>query len=449
VVFYSVMKQWHAGVLLCCAIFSVCFFIYFEQRLGFMWKMSSPKTTSLHRVEEVKQLISKKKDKMERLPNSNATHECGTWHEWYSQLHADILANKTSHRRFLVWKEHNGYADRLKGISTALYLAVLSERALLLQWDSPAPLESVLEPLNIQWNASIELQGLSTTKLELYPEDLSSHQFDFITKFEQYDVVELIVNYPAEQLFFIGQMNQRADRWSIVKTDFLVGCAFWYLFRPTSTVQTELERYKDKGLSDATFNIGVHIRTGIMPEEVVADDNKPVILPEKWGMVSQCLLWVEQQMPVVDSTRVKWFVASDNDGFKQFMKTNWQQKVVITNYQPAHINRVGKSNRVHVEVILLALMVALLLIMKPWQKLVVMIFAIAVFTPLHWSSIMGKTETDAQLAAIVDHLLLSQCEFLVVSPSGFGRTAAQLAFNRNILDYEACWFINPGNFTQQ
>ena len=62
---------------------------------------------------------------------------CGVdWQDAYAAFHADVVAGPSSSARLLVFDAsgNGGLADRLTGLMTALLLAILSDRAIALDW---------------------------------------------------------------------------------------------------------------------------------------------------------------------------------------------------------------------------------------------------------------------------------------------------------------------------
>ncbi|RMX50174.1 hypothetical protein pdam_00004825 [Pocillopora damicornis] len=87
---------------------------------------------------------------------------CGhNWQKSYKKLHQDILQARRP-QKFIVFtcKEEGygcgGYGNRLGGITSLLFLSILTQRALLIDWDHGAPLERFLVPKGVQWNYSME-----------------------------------------------------------------------------------------------------------------------------------------------------------------------------------------------------------------------------------------------------------------------------------------------------
>jgi len=88
---------------------------------------------------------------------------CGKeWQSKYQSLHQDIINNKRE-AKFLVYscpwtnKGCCGYGNRVYAMVSLFYLAILTDRAFLIHWKAPKPLESFLTPKNINWTFPIPL----------------------------------------------------------------------------------------------------------------------------------------------------------------------------------------------------------------------------------------------------------------------------------------------------
>jgi len=88
---------------------------------------------------------------------------CGkVWQSKYQALHQEIINNKRE-AKFLVYscpwtnKGCCGYGNRVYAMVSLFYLAILTDRAFLIHWKAPKPLESFLAPKSINWTFPIPL----------------------------------------------------------------------------------------------------------------------------------------------------------------------------------------------------------------------------------------------------------------------------------------------------
>ena len=88
------------------------------------------------------------------------TEICGTgWQENYRKLHEEILS-KRREEKYLVYlcpgtrQGCCGYGNRRRAVVSLFYLSILTDRAFLIDWRAPEPIENHLLPRTIQWNYS-------------------------------------------------------------------------------------------------------------------------------------------------------------------------------------------------------------------------------------------------------------------------------------------------------
>lgn len=80
------------------------------------------------------------------------TDKCGNWQDEYTELHNSIL-NGTSPPRYAVslWVEKTGLADKLTGIITEFYFALLTRRAFQITHGNQPPFEAAYDAPFINW----------------------------------------------------------------------------------------------------------------------------------------------------------------------------------------------------------------------------------------------------------------------------------------------------------
>ena len=107
--------------------------------------------------------------------------QCGSWQKGYRKLHFDIVTGNAA-QQYIVAQPHSGLADSLSCISTLLYIAVLTDQALLVQdFGSSATILSYgYDQPNIAWAAHPEvldslpsayMDGLTSDGQELQGQD--------------------------------------------------------------------------------------------------------------------------------------------------------------------------------------------------------------------------------------------------------------------------------------
>ena len=194
------------------------------------------------------------------------------WQERYAQLHA-AAARAPSNARILVFDTsgNGGYADRLTGLMTAQLLAMLSGRALALDWpghEHALTMPHFAEGANtvllraargapptevrrLNWlNANRKSVAASMTSAPLdegWPER----------------VVVLQSNRGFTQQLLAAPVHEAAVReWGLTARNAQFGCLLAFLFRPTAAALAPLTPLRH-ALADPNYvTVGVHVRTG-------------------------------------------------------------------------------------------------------------------------------------------------------------------------------------------
>lgn len=220
-------------------------------------------------------------DVMSAMINSESTSStytqrkdriCGTkWQEDYNKLHREILESRRP-RQFIVFtcKETAygcaGYGNRLLAISSHLFLAILTQRAFLIQWDQvhQGRIEFYLNPKGIAWNYSTEtlktlparthFWGKAKEKPPLNGTDVlrpATNYEDFLAWLQKTDLLTYF-DHPVEKFagswYFANDLlkNQFLKKYALElgisskRSEYsLVGCAFDFLFKKVARIRSE------------------------------------------------------------------------------------------------------------------------------------------------------------------------------------------------------------------
>ena len=341
---------------------------------------------------------------------------CGQkWQNKYSKLHREILLSQRE-RKFIVYscKEKGygcaGYGNRLGAITSLLFLSVLTQRAFLIEWGRGVPLDFYLHPKGIEWNYSVaNLKDLTTRKHywgkrnQLRPtrsdfEKTPDVHADFIRWFRQTDFrnyfdrpVEKVTGvwYFASHLWkhdFLSKLahalgiNSQRSQYS------LIGCAFDFLFKKSMELETTLDTARRSlALTNAVPKLGLHIRMGDISFGRKIHLN--TIHFERFFTCARALGdALARKMPEFTKRNVKWFLATDDIEIKMHALQKYPENVVTLNVTPVHITQLRRRDS---------------------------------------QSISGM------YGVLMDHLILSECDFLILSKSTFGNTAVGLGFHSN------------------
>ena len=343
---------------------------------------------------------------------------CGKdWQDNYKKLHKDILQSRRP-RQFIVLscKEAGfkcaGYGNRLGGIASLLFLSILTQRAFLIEWNQAGvPLDNFLLPKGIEWNYSTEnLKDLSTRRQYWGKRDDSkkrkkrndmlmpwSVKTDFVAWLQQADlqayldhpVEKVVANwYFAETLWEnpfleknvleLGISNERSEY-------SLIGCAFDFLFQKSRELEIRLDAARRSlSLGSQVPRLGLQIRMGDVSFGKGSLRNNNIDYRTFFACAQSIGEALARQRKDTIKKHVKWFLATDDLKIKQYALENYPLNVVTLNITPQHIKSLKTGDSESIE---------------------------------------------GTFGVIMDHFLLSECDFLVLSRSSFGKTAAGLFFH--------------------
>ena len=369
-------------------------------------------------------------------------NKCGGWQQEYTKLHQEALVRGLSPRssQVLIFKSPNsGLADRLAGLITGFYAAVLSQRAFFLTdwwtWGGVhVRLSDALEMQHINWtlpqaweqrlqhgdNQSYTLLDYINTEPLFAPEG-EPNRTRADTELIMSAAAGAVVNSSAStsagaraSATIVFQSN-RGNVYRLLKhppallaaaagrlgvaPEFGVYCAFHYLFRLRPEV-LELTRPLLPSLHTArgVVRVGIHIRVGDRGFSFGTQtevDSDPYL-----GKFFECAADIERRlapqlfatMPHAgqgSSPKVLWYLISDSLSLKESAARKYGDKLVWTKHKPMHI---GISNNVN--------------------------------------DIEGPRGSEAVQLAVADVTSLALCDYFVLShDSGLGKLSALLSHN--------------------
>ena len=331
---------------------------------------------------------------------------CGKgWQSKYQALHQDIINNKRE-VKFLVyfcdWANNGcfGYGDRVRGLISLFYLAVLTDRAFLIHWKTPKPLERFLTPKNINWTFPIPL--LETRKhfwRNIYrhrKKDLDDwltkniSAVSSLVKKENFNVYfDKPVEIVATNVYFAdGAMQnnkylmQRSQAMEIrpllpgSQRHTKIGCAFDILFDTPPRLQNALQNTRKKLRENGTFVIGIHIRLG----DKQFGRNNTRVSESDFPKYNLCAKKVERKLFSLNGRKhARWFLATDSLLVKDYARKHFAEKVITEESKPEHIDINNEGE-------------------KPFSD-------------------------KGMIGVLHDHFMLAECDFLVLSDSSFSKTA--------------------------
>jgi len=331
-------------------------------------------------------------------------------------------------KRVLVWQCDmssycGGLADRLKGITYSLLLAMFSKRRLLLNWSSGE--QVYLKPNVINW---VTDPNLWNTLLDYYYDD--DEDGNFTDSFDNYDdlvylhmfsilggngidmtledvnntlnIIEgiwpkVIFATNLEPNALMNDTKRAGQNWianglkqfgldflSPEELDGIGGIVFRYLFQITSKLLFELSIARGiLGLEGQNYT-GVHIRTGFAgsPLQEYVDHPKLIRKTEEWEDILKCAVTTADQW-LSPSSLI--FLATDSYLVKHLAVTKYGSRFHSLENTLVHLDRMEKYPH----------------------------------TPL-------QNETEGTLSTWVDFLLLAEAQVQVMTGSGFAMAAGQL-----------------------
>ena len=333
--------------------------------------------------------------------------------------------------RVLIWycthgKACGGHADRLKGIASAFYLALLSRRALVVRWEQPDALEGYLAPASVagDWRMAKfrsicpEVAADSAGFAERSGDGLlgdrraAECRMDRLPHgtrvFDTLDDPEALVRFARglrgdPDQFVVLKANQfsaallaRAAAALHARPDTRrrLGClanpfkaALDLLFRPSVRLDAALQRHRDAlgwaaGGGGAPV-VGIHVRLGNR-NQGFADPKRHAL--EDVAQFAECARYVERYYQLPAGTR--WFLASDS---------------------PETAGAFAGLG---------------LAAGKVFGALDALPAALREAMIVHTEKSKRSDAVRGQTYVFLEHLLLAEADYLVLSDSGYGATAA-------------------------
>ena len=338
---------------------------------------------------------------------------CGKkWQSRYQALHQDIINNKRE-AKYLVYfcdwplRGCAGYGDRARGLISLFYLAILTDRAFLIHWKKPKPLERFLTPKNINWTFPIPL--LETRKhfwKDIYgrKKDIdgwlttNSSALVSLMKKENFNVYfDKPVEVVTTNIYFADSAMQK-NKYLMQRAQDLeispllpgsqrhakIGCAFDVLFNKSPGLQNALQNTRKKLRENSAFVIGIHIRLGDnqfgRKETRVSESDFP-----KYFF---CAERVERELFNLDGRKQgRWFLATDSLLVKDYARKHFAEKVITEENKPEHLDLFKKDK-------------------KPISD-------------------------EGMMSVLHDHFMLAECDFLVLSRSSFSGTAVGVGIHNS------------------
>ena len=325
----------------------------------------------------------------------------------YAKIHRSMSSNS----RTLVWycRKHvsGGIADRTKGITFALLLAIFSKRRLILDWDSAVE-RSHFEPNMINWIDKQNIWKYLSPKLVVPPKNhdpyvaLSRHQWhNYLRKIAgngHYVVMITNVEMVALSTKVMQAFNQPWITEGLKITGLsnisdhdlvdIIGLGFRYLLKIKSETLQELTTAKEVLKLTTQPYIGVHIRTGFVGVKGVKDYSNIKLTKNRndWKSALKCAVSTANKFLGNDSLI---YLATDSYLVKDIAINTYGMRFRSLNNSLRHVDRMDNKKGV------------------------------------------GKAEKEGALLAFVDLFLLAQSYIIVMGYSGYSWMASLLCGQPN------------------
>ncbi|GAA5884367.1 hypothetical protein JCM6882_002245 [Rhodosporidiobolus microsporus] len=221
--------------------------------------------------------------------------EKGMWMENYTRLHAEILRGDRETRLIEYTCPEKGacggLADRMMGMVTAFLMGVASNRAILLTWEQPIPVDLVLDAPYVDWSSRF-LPAPAPARHAVYDNETvvagRVHQLGHVASSDRMMgmMTDLLQdpNTKAASWYQIDAMNRgrvvgmfknphAAARLAQLGLTWDTAYAqlMRYLFRPKPPVLDFVHAYSSLFSLPSVYSVGIQIRTG---DQSMSDPNR-------------------------------------------------------------------------------------------------------------------------------------------------------------------------------
>lgn len=280
----------------------------------------------------------------------------------YATFHAQNRRNDSS-SKIVFWSGGGGIADRFRGLTFTMILAMATQRVLLInKFDTNVEYENVLESSNIiDWRLTQEEKqrayenrnGDKNPNAARYLYIGAAPGMDALIKDPEYEKYLNIIG--SSRLWIAVETNMlpsslvhhrvpKSIEWikkamvslgldglSQFEFDSLMGIAFRYLFRFSDEIARELASARTVlGLTNLTY-VGIHVRTGHFNKNFIESHYKLNTSPKQWEKVLNCSKSaIKHKVPL--------FVATDSTEMKEYAVHNYGSIVRSLNNSVIHVN---------------------------------------------------------------------------------------------------------------
>ena len=304
--------------------------------------------------------------------------QCGyQWQKEYCEFHKRSVKSPST-SQYLSYtcssSSHGGIGNRIQGIVSLFFLALLTNRSFLINWDGPGRLVDYLEPNQIYWDLPLNSLGTFHKSYWGVSGPPSGYQDSIITTEEEFSKWSLEADIESKlptRLEAIGTIfhfveelrknpyfKKQAKIKGLPTTPAkMLGCGFHFLFKKSNAMIRALKQAKLL-LDRKPPLLGIHIRTS----------------DHHWGSSNDFsyrshnstlfFLCAREQNKVIKKRvdpnlrDLKWFLAVDDKAVKTAVKKEFPGEIITLDFEPTHLEVGKQSKHVIRDVLIDALLLA-------------------------------------------------------------------------------------------
>ena len=299
----------------------------------------------------------------------------------YAHSHEEMTKRSTNTRTLIWWCPANhlcrGLADRIRGITFSLYLAISSHRRLVLYWESTFSERFYFKPNLINWTDSsldklLHQRKYLQSSAPYYMVVMSHGKYPFLKSLsiqdwqnylniiagqsEQHVVISTNL-MPSEAVKRFPTINQSwlLDLFDLAELsghdlDDFTGVVFRYLFKIDNRLLEEVSKAKKAlNLKNGLLYTAIHIRTGFSGVLFNSEINKKRFLRKKhqWKAALECAMLTADKF-VGNNSLI--FLATDSNVVKEMAINTYGSRFKTLSNHLVHIDSIkGKRNFLKME----------------------------------------------------------------------------------------------------
>ena len=306
---------------------------------------------------------------------------CGRWQNDYINLHQSILDGKIPNKQLVVVNLNKGFTDNLMGKVTALYMSLLTKRALRFvtfknMTQSSVAFESRF--LDIYANESafpseflseFEQFANGSTLSYSYPRYFT-WAFETNTTFSPLYLVNCEITKCLKSFFLKGNIssykpdvehlmvalnrgatyqmvenlskNNSGNRAELKELGVMSGnnaypCAFFFLFKPTQEVVRRYQKTWNRLSDPAPLKIGIHVRVGDIEfagPQSLARGRSLLIAFQNYFLCAQEIENTRKK----ENQEVLWYLISDSLSLRMAAAEKYSSKLLVEKVKPLHLD---------------------------------------------------------------------------------------------------------------